>query len=265
MGYGPEAVAAAGDADRSARSSSAESVEDSESTLASDSGLDGLLERNRIWSSLLPEGYFEDVQESQAPTAVSMCCSDSRVSQEGMFLAPLEAAYLFKPSNIGNKVTTTVDGERVVDGSFLYALENLGVSPAVVVGHTGCGAITAAYEIATGTDVEAPPGISQELEPLVEIVEEALARDAIDTAAEESAVINQLVEYNVDAQIEFLRESEEVADETELYGFVYDFQRAYSDVAGRTVVVNIDGETDPAALRETVPENYEPFVESLLR
>jgi carbonic anhydrase len=254
-----------GNDDGSARPSSTERTEGSESTPAFDSGLDELLERNRIWSSLLPEGYFGDVQESQAPTAVSVCCSDSRVSQEGMFLAPLEAAYLFNPSNIGNTVTTTVDGERVVDGSFLYALENLGVSPAVVVGHTGCGAITAAYGIATGTDVEAPPGIAQELEPIVEIVEEALARDAIDTDAAESAVINQLVEYNVDAQIEFLRESEEVADETALYGFVYDFQRVYSDVAGRTILVNVDGETDPEVLREAVPENYEAFVESLLR
>ena len=254
-----------GDDDESARSSSGEGGENNDSAPGSDGRLGGLLERNRIWSSLLPDGYFGDVEQSQAPTAVSMCCSDSRVSQEGMFLAPLEAAYLFKPSNIGNTVTTTVDGERVVDGSFLYALENLEVSPAVVVGHTGCGAITAAHGIATGTDVRAPPGIAQELEPLVEIVAEALDSDAIDTAAEESAVINQLVEYNVDAQIEFLQESEEVADGTALYGFVYDFQRAYSDVAGRTIVVNVDGETDPDALRETVPENYEPFVGSLLR
>jgi carbonic anhydrase len=238
---------------------------DQRAALKGSGELEGLLERNRIWSSLLPEGYFEGVQESQAPTVVSMCCSDSRVSLEGMFLAPLEAAYLFKPSNIGNKVMTTIDGERVVDGSFLYALENLGVSPGVVVGHTDCGAVTAAHGIATGAGVEAPPGIRQEIEPIVEIVEEAISGEAIDTDAERSAVIDQLVEYNVNAQIEFLRESEEVADETDLYGFVYDFRRAYSDAAGRTVLVNANGETDPDALRETVPENYEGFVRSLLR
>jgi carbonic anhydrase len=256
-----------GDDDGGVRSPSAERGDNSENAPAFDGGLGGLLERNRIWSTLLPEGYFDEVQESQAPRAVSVCCSDSRVSQEGMFLAPLEAGTLFKPSNIGNKVMSIVEGERVVDGSFLYALANLSVPTAVVVGHTGCGAITAAYGIATGTDAEAdaPPGIRQEVAPIVGIVEEALASGAIDTAAEESAVIDQLVEYNVNAQIEFLRESEEVADETDLYGFVYDFKRAYSDVAGRTILVNIDGETDPDALCETVPEGYEGFVGSLLR
>jgi carbonic anhydrase len=226
--------------------------------------LGSLLERNRGWSAVLPDEYFEGVRNSQSPPVVSVCCSDSRVAQSGMFLAPLEPGNLFKPSNIGNKVTRTVDGEQVVDGNFLYGLANADAPTGAVVGHTGCGAVTAAYQAAIGEGSEQPPGIEAEVAPIIDIVEEALEGNAIDTDAEDGRIINQLVEYNVNAQIEFLRAAETISDEKDLYGFVYDFQQAYSDVDGRTVLVNANGDTDPEALRGRVPDGYEEFVDSLL-
>jgi carbonic anhydrase len=265
LGYGARGAAAA-----DAESGADEGREDSESDSDPDEfafggDLPGLLERNGLWSGALPEGYFEGVRTSQSPAVVSVCCSDSRVSQEGMFAAPLDAGFLFKPSNIGNKVTTRVDGERTIDGSFLYGLEVSGASSGVVVGHTGCGAVTAAYESVVGEAGERPPGIEEEVAPIVDVVEEAVDEGAVETDAERRTVINRLVEYNVHAQVEYLRESDEVSEEKDLYGFVYDFQGAYGDVDGRTVLVNVDGETDPDALREAVPDGYEEFVGSLLR
>lgn len=237
----------------------------SSNDLTLDGDLEGLLQRNQLWTTALPDGYFNGVQESQAPTVTSVCCSDSRVSQEGMFLGSSEAGFFFKPSNIGNKVISLVDGERVVNGNFLYGLEVVDSDNGVVVGHTGCGAITAAYEIATGQGRDEPPGIDQELEVLVEIVNEGLDTNLIDTSCSDSEVINQLVEYNVNQQIEFLLESNEVSDERNLYGFVYDFQDTYAETRGKTYLVNIDGETDQSALKEQVPNQYESFVQSLLR
>lgn len=175
-----------------------------------------------------------------------------------------EVGSLFTPSNVGNTVARAVEDERAVDGSFLYGLETLDTPSGIVVGHTGCGAVTLAYSIATGEDVTEPPGIEQEVAILVEIVTEALAGDEIDTDAEEGAIVDQLVEYNVDAQIDFLCGSEEVSNDRNLYGFVYDFQEAYGDVDGRTVLVNANDETDPDALRDAVPDGYEDFVGSLL-
>ncbi|ELZ35011.1 carbonic anhydrase [Halogeometricum pallidum JCM 14848] len=262
LGYGARGVAAADADSRSDREDSEPGSDRDEFAFGGD--LPGLLERNGLWSDALPEGYFEGVRTSQSPAVVSICCSDSRVSQAGMFAAPLDAGFLFKPSNIGNKVTTRVDGERAVDGSFLYGLEVSGASSGVVVGHTGCGAVTAAYESVVGETEAQPPGIEQEVAPIVDVVEEALDGGAVETDAERRAVINQLVEYNVHAQVEYLRGSDEVSEEKDLYGFVYDFQSAYGDVDGRTVLVNADGETDPDALRETVPDGYEEFVGSLL-
>ncbi|WP_266083081.1 carbonic anhydrase [Haladaptatus caseinilyticus] len=228
-------------------------------------GLTGLLQRNQLWTDALPGDYFSDVQNNQAPSVTSVCCSDSRVSQEGMFLGALEAGFLFKPSNIGNKVISLVDGERVVDGDFLYGLEKADSENGVVIGHTDCGAITAAYEIAIGKQLDESPGISQELEVLVDIVDDGLKSDRVDTDTTDLEVINQLVEYNVHRQIQFLADSDAVSKERNLYGFVYDFQGAYGGTRGRTYLVNIDGETDQCQLKHRVPNQYESFVRSLLR
>lgn len=254
-------IASATDSSRTHTSTTGNATTD---RVTSTGDLKGLLQRNRLWSTALPEGYFSDVQTSQAPTVTSVCCSDSRVSHEGMFLAFLESGSFFTPSNIGNKVISLVDGERVVNGNFLYGLENTDSENGVVVGHTDCGAITAAYEIATGQSTEKPPGINQELEVLVEIVKEGLDTDSIDTDVSEQRLINQLVEYNVHQQIEFLVKSDEVSNDRDLYGFVYDFQGAYVERRGQTYLVNINGETDQKALAQEVPDEYEPFVESLL-
>lgn len=258
MGYASEAEA------RGSRRARSNAGRDGGGDLALDGDLEGLLHRNQVWTDALPEGYFSDVQESQAPTVTSVCCSDSRVSQEGMFLGFLDPGFLFTPSNIGNKVIRLVDGERVVNGNFLYGLENADSENGVVVGHTDCGAITAAYKLATGESLDEPPGIDRELEVLVDIVRDGLETDLVDTDAPDSEVINQLVEYNVDQQVEFLAESDEIADERNLYGFVYDFQGAYGGARGGTYLVNVDGETDRSELRERVADRYEPFVRTLL-
>lgn len=248
-----------------ARAADGSGVVTADGGLELDGDLEGLLRRNELWTAALPDDYFADVQTGQDPTVTTVCCADSRVSQEGMFLGFFEAGFLFKPSNIGNRVVSVVDGERVVDGDFLYGLENADSEHGAVVGHTDCGAVTAAYERATGATLDQPPGIDQKLEVLVDVVEDGLDSDRVDTDAPKSEVVNRLVEYNVNRQVEFLVESDEVSDHRDLYGFVYDFQGAYGGPRGRTYLVNVDGETDPSALREAVPDDDAEFVRSLLR
>jgi carbonic anhydrase len=194
---------------------------------------------------------------------VSMCCSDSRVSQEGMWDVD-EPGWLFTPSNIGNQAWDEVDGERVVNGNLLYPVGHTGTDAIAVVGHTGCGAVTATYETVTGEGGDEPPGIAKWVRLLTPVVEEGLASDAVDNGADDETVVNQLVEYNVDAQVEFLRESDDIPEDTGVYGFVYDFQRIYGDVPGRTYLVNRNGETDTDAIAEVLPEEYEPSVQRLL-
>jgi len=225
--------------------------------------LEALLERNAAHTDSLPGDYFDAVQDGQEPAAMSICCSDSRVSQEGMWDVQ-EPGFLFTPSTIGNQVWDDYDGDRVVDGSVLYPLAHTGTEVALVVGHTGCGAVTAALEaVRDGSADDHPPGIRKWVEALVPVVEEGLADDRVDPDGE-VGLVDQLVEYNVDRQVAFLRESDDVPDGVDVYGFVYDFQRVYGDVAGRTYLVNAEGEADPDEIRDRVPDAYSAWVRRLL-
>ena len=222
-----------------------------------------LLERNRRHVESLPEGHFDDLQESQAPALVSVCCSDSRVSQEGMWDAGGEPGWLFAVGNIGNQVWDTHDGERVVNGDVLYPLHYAGTDVAAVVGHTGCGAVTATLEAVRGDGGDHPPGVRERVEALRPVVEAGLEDDRV-AEGRDVGLVDQLVEYNVDRQVRFLLDSADVPDSKTVLGFVYDFQGVYGDERGRCYLVNVDGDTDAEALRGRVPDDFEAAVRRLL-
>lgn len=228
-----------------------------------DASLESLLERNRSHTESLSEGYFEAVRDGQQPALVSVCCSDSRVSQEGMWSTETPG-WLFTPSNIGNQVWEQ-DGEKlVVDGSVLYPIIHTETRTTAVVGHTGCGAVTAAYHVFQGEAGNEPAGIRKRIDLLVPVVEEAFDRGVVDSGLPKPEAINRLVEYNVRKQVEFLDSAEEIPEDEQIYGFVYDFQGVYGSNLGKTYLVSANGETDPEQLRGVVPEGYCDHVESVL-
>lgn len=78
------------------------------------------------------------VAKSQAPFAVVVACSDSRVSPELLF-----------DTGLGELFVTRLAGAIVDDaaiGSIEYAVEHLGAKLIVVVGHERCGAVGAAVK-----------------------------------------------------------------------------------------------------------------------
>jgi carbonic anhydrase len=163
-----------------------------------------------------------------------------------------EPGVLFTPSNIGNQARDCVhtDGgtRTVVDGSLLYPIEHTATRTVVIVGHTGCGAVTAAYDQVTEGGNE-PAGIQTLLDMLVPVVEAALDRGIVD-ADDRQATVDRLVEYNVDRQVAFLGERDEIPADTTLYGFVYDFHGSYGGPDGRVYIVNADRDRDVQRLRE---------------
>lgn len=227
-----------------------------------DTTLAELLERNARHVDSLPDEYFADVEDGQEPAAVSICCSDSRVPQDGMWDVT-DPGWLFTPSTIGNQVWDRHDGNRVVDGSVLYPMVNTETKVTLVVGHTGCGAVTAALDAVQHGQSELPAGIDKWVSLLAPVIEEGLADERVDPDRDVS-LVDQLVEYNVDQQVAFLLENEAVPDDEQVYGFVYDFQGVYGDTRGRTYLVNAEGETDLDQLRERVPDEYEDCVARLL-
>ena len=196
------------------------------------------------------QSKFDDVQDAQYPDAVTVCCSDSRVLQDHMW-GNDEPGRLFTCGNIGNRVVQQTESGTVVSGDVLYPIEHTGTNIAVVVGHTGCGAVTATYDALTD-GVSEPPGIEHCLDLLKPQLEPGL--ELLPDDVDRTGAINRLVEYNVDRQVEFLRESDDIPDDVEVIGVVYDFQDVYSDRRGEVHVINVDGETDVETLRDEHPE-----------
>ena len=214
-----------------------------------DETLIGLLNRNADHAAGFDD-RFEDVQDAQSPDAVTVCCADSRVLQDHMW-ENAEPGRLFTCGNIGNRVLQRIEEGRVVTGDVLYPLAHAGTDTVVVVGHTGCGAVTATYDALTDGLAE-PPGIQHcidLLRPQLEAGVEALPDDL-----KRAAAINRLVEYNVDRQVEFLLESDDVPEGVDIVGAVYDFQDVYGDRRGEVHVVNVDGHRDVGKLRAAHPE-----------
>ena len=193
---------------------------------------------------------FDDLQDAQHPDVVTVCCSDSRVLQDAMWNND-EPGRIFTAGNIGNRVVQHTDSGPAVSGDVLYPIAHTGTELALVVGHTGCGAVTATYDALT-EGVDEPPGIEHclsilepHLEPGVEAIPDDVGRED---------AINRLVEYNVDRQVDFLLESDDVPASVDVVGAVYDFQDAYDGSRGEVHVINIDGETDSSTLRAANPE-----------
>ena len=103
--------------------------------------LDLLKEGNARFVSgdLIPKDDYailrEQLSVGQHPFAVVMCCSDSRVSPEIIFDQKLGDLFVIR--NAGNVI------DKHVLGSIEYAVEHLGSSLVVVMGHSSCGAVTA--------------------------------------------------------------------------------------------------------------------------
>lgn len=208
-------------------------------------GLADLLDANRGHASRF-RSRFDGVQDAQQPEAVTVCCADSRVLQDHMW-GNETPGRLFTCSNIGNRAIQRTDAREVVSGDVLYPIHHTGTDLVIVVGHTGCGAITAAYDALTG-NVSGPVGITHCLELITSLLEPGV--QLLPSNVDRAAAVNRLVEYNVDRQLEWLGTSDDVPANVSLVGVVYDFQDVYSGARGEVNVINIDGERGIDELRK---------------
>lgn len=116
----------------------------------------------------------EKLTQSQHPQAVVLTCSDSRVSPELLFDQSL--GDLFVVRSAGNIA------DAIGVGSIEYAVEHLGSSVLVVLGHTKCGAVTAAC---SGEKMPTPglQAIVDKINPAVEKVKGSAKPDDLVEAA----------------------------------------------------------------------------------
>ena len=139
--------------------------------------LEKLLQGNRRYLAGLPGSRYgmaerrKEIAEGQKPFAVVVCCSDSRVGPEVVF-----------DQGLGDIFVIRTAGEVVDDvglASIEYAVEHVGSTLVLVLGHERCGAVTAA--LAGG---EAPGHIGALVKAIAPAVEESKGApgDALDNA-----------------------------------------------------------------------------------
>jgi carbonic anhydrase len=120
-----------------------------------------------------------EIARGQAPIAVLVACSDSRVPPELLFGRGLGELFIVR--NAGNTVDTTALG------SIQYAVAELGVPLILVLGHERCGAVDAAVKVVKD-NATFPGAIGQMIEPILPAVIKAQTQpgDLLDNAVREN-------------------------------------------------------------------------------
>jgi len=129
----------------------------------------------------------EEVAKSQHPFAIVLSCSDSRVPPEIVF-----------DTGLGDLFVVRIAGNTADDaviGSIEYAIEHLGATLVVVLGHERCGAVKATVDTASST-APAPGHLAALLDPIRPAVKavEGRSGDLLDNAVRENVarVVGQL-------------------------------------------------------------------------
>jgi carbonic anhydrase len=154
--------------------------------------LDHLKANNRAWADRMvstdPE-FFRRLERQQAPEYLWIGCSDSRVPANQ--IVDLDPGQLFVHRNVANLAPPQ-------DANYLsvlqFAVEVLKVKHILVVGHYGCGGVSAAV------DGRRRGLVDHWLHPIREVHDEH--RRALNAIPDERARLDRLCELNVIRQVE---------------------------------------------------------------
>jgi carbonic anhydrase len=167
--------------------------------------------------------HFKPFMDGQHPRATVVTCSDSRVHTHALDATP--DGDLFMVRNIGNQMATA-------EGSVEYGVHHLHTPLLLVVGHSACGAIKAASGDYAGESL----AIRRELDSIM------IPKGEPGMASIKLNVHNQVRQ----AMAKF--ESEVMTGHLTVVGAIYDFRDDLKQGQGKLVVINVNGETDPAAI-----------------
>jgi len=102
----------------------------------------------------------QKTQGGQKPHSIILTCSDSRVPPEYIFDADIGELFVIRTA--GNVI------DKVVLGSIEYAAKHLNASLLVVLGHSGCGAVSAA--LSGESDSKNISAVLEKIKPAIEAV-----------------------------------------------------------------------------------------------
>lgn len=185
-----------------------------------------VLSNNARFTGQHDAAYFSRFVAGQQPLVTLVSCSDSRVHTH--VLDPTPDNDIFVIRNIGNQFATA-------QGSVEYGVHHLHTPLLLIVGHSACGAVTAALGDYSGES----PAIRRELDNIHVDAERGLVHEVV------SNVHNQ-----IEAALQRFR-AEVDAGTLGIVGAVYDFRGDYGQGQGQLIVVNVNGERDAAAFRQS--------------
>lgn len=188
--------------------------------------LKNIVDDNDKFVRMHKQSYFEPFMKNQAPRATVVSCADSRVHSQALHETP--DGDLFFVRNIGNQLATT-------EGSIKYGVEQLNTPVLLFVGHVSCGAIQAA----TGDYASLSVPIKRELDTI---------------KIKKGGDLLENVRLNVNNQVaDAMRKFSPRVGSKQLVvvGAVYDFSDALHHGYGKLVITNINGETDPAKIKQS--------------
>lgn len=178
--------------------------------------LKALLEQNKSYIASKGSDFFALKSKGQNPGVTLVSCADSRVHTSIIDEAPEGNLFIIK--NIGNQIATA-------QGSVKFGVNHLHTPLLLILGHSQCGAITAATHDHTGLE----PSIVKELDSLDLKLGEPNIKGVIQNV--NNQVASALKTF--DKQIK--------NNELLVVGAVYDFSNDMKLGAGQLNVVNIQG------------------------
>ena len=160
-------------------------------------GNDRFVSGRPLLESLANPERRSELQAGQEPFAIILGCSDSRVPSEIVFDCGL--GHLFVIRVAGNIVAPSQIG------SIEYATSQLGTRLVVVMGHTGCGAVSA-----TINELRRPSeDLSPNLSTIVDRVRPAV-EPLMDSGAKEAELLNRAVQANIHQSVAQLRAGSDI-------------------------------------------------------
>jgi carbonic anhydrase len=179
--------------------------------------LDHLKSNNRAWAERMVSAdadFFRRLERQQAPEYLWIGCSDSRVPANE--IVGLDPGELFVHRNVANLAPPQ-------DANYLsvlqFAVDVLKVKHVMIVGHYGCGGVSAAV------DGKRRGLVDHWLHPIREIAQEC--RGELDAIEDAQARLNRLCELNVIRQVRnvasdvFVQDAWARGQELCVHGWVY--------------------------------------------
>jgi len=176
--------------------------------------------------------YFLPFIHGQTPKATVLTCADSRVHSHA--IDPHPDGDLFMVRNIGNQIASG-------KGSIEYGIRHLHTPLLLIIGHSMCGAVKAAMTNYSTLE----PAIKEDLDTI------QIPLGNPDNVEEVKAAVETNVNDQVKLALQIFKPELEQG-KLIIIGSVYDFRNDYNKGYGRLVFINVNGDTNPQKIKQSL-------------